>query len=81
VYTSGPAVTDKGFKSDSFYTLDARHRPCTQRFGLVVYPRIDSKDVDDLRLLACFGEAFPLAVPGVYYWCILMEDYVEELAP
>jgi hypothetical protein len=21
-------------------------------------------------LLASFGEAFPLAVPGVYYWCI-----------
>jgi hypothetical protein len=32
-------------------------------------------------LLASFGEAFPLAVPGVYYWCILLEDYVEELVP
>jgi hypothetical protein len=29
-------------------------------------PRIMSTDLDDLRLLATFGEAVPLAVPGVY---------------
>jgi hypothetical protein len=32
----------------------------------MVYPRIGSTDLDGLRLLAGFGEAFPLAVPGVY---------------
>jgi hypothetical protein len=34
----------------------------------VEYPQIVSTDVDDLRLLASFGEAVPLVVPDVYSW-------------
>jgi hypothetical protein len=32
----------------------------------VVYPHIDSTDLNAFRLLATFGEAVPLIVPDVY---------------
>ncbi len=39
---------------------------CDSQAGSVVYPRIFYTDLDGLRLLGSFGEAFPLAVRGVY---------------
>jgi hypothetical protein len=50
---------------------EARMRRWDSEVLDLVYPRIGSRDLDDLWLLGTFGEACPLAICGVYLWEIV----------